>query len=126
MVILEHIYLADKSISLLLQKKSENLNAQEVILGNDKIERLVVNLRHRKVKSPDILLPKGRFKMLSEFKPAFTQQRENLKSSLQDGSIPIDNSILPHSYLGNMTKTDWLYFIIHHAQRHLEQIKERV
>ena len=38
--------------------------------------------------------------------------------------LVIDNRVHKHPSLGEMTVSDWLWFMIRHTERHLEQVKE--
>ena len=86
----------------------------------------MIELRRRKVPAPEFLLPKGLIKNESEFVEKFLKQRGKLVDALENGKITIDNAITPHPLIGEMTKTDWLNFIVYHAERHLLQIKDRL
>lgn len=122
--ILEHLYLTDKIIIAIISTPSENVHTAEDIHGKEKIRTILVDGRNKKIASPEPLKPKGLFPDVVAFEKAFFQQRETLKNSLRRGDITIDNRIHKHPFLGDMTISDWLNFIIHHADRHIEQIKD--
>lgn len=124
MQILEHIYIVDKVIYRLLLKPSDNLSETEELLGDNKIKRLVVEKREYKVAALESLQPKGEITDVLTLETMFTQQRNSIKNDLESGKIIMDNRIHKHPYLGEMTIADWLSFILHHTQRHLEQIKD--
>ncbi len=76
-----------------------------------------------KLKSPDIILP-----------PDEAQEKEALISHLKTVSAKVTAAIerLPLSEvceefvlpdMGELTRTEWIYFIIYHTQRHLHQIE---
>jgi hypothetical protein len=122
--ILEHLYLTDKIIMTIISKPSENIHAAEDIYGTRKIKAILVDERDKKISSPEPLKPKGIFSDVFVGEKAFLQQRDTLKNSLRAGDIIIDNRIHKHPLLGEMTISDWLNFIIHHTERHIEQIKD--
>lgn len=121
---LEHIVLTDKVVSLLLTRTSDSVAENDTIFGQERLEKIIVTLRARKVQAPDFLHPKGSITTFEAFKLQFTSQRDALKKMVEDGSLPLNNAIHKHPYLGEMTVIDWLHFIPLHAQRHFEQIKD--
>ena len=122
--ILEHLYLSDKIIMTIISKPSENIHATEDIYGTRKIKAILVDERDKKISSPEPLKPKGIFSDVFVAEKAFFQQRDTLKNLLRADGIIIDNRIHKHPLLGEMTISDWLNFIIHHTERHIEQIKD--
>jgi hypothetical protein len=122
--ILEHIYMTDRIIHVIVSRPSNNLNHTQEIIGNEKIRKIMVDLRGDKIVSPERLKPKGDIHDVATFEKTFFQQRELLKQEIRAGKIVIDNRIHMHLFLGEMTISDWLNFIVHHTYRHLEQIKD--
>ncbi|RYJ51090.1 DinB family protein [Flavobacterium petrolei] len=124
--ILEHICIVDKvCIAIISRPASENTSALTEIYGNEKLKDALVTNRDRRIESPEILKPKGGVTDVNEFEKMFLYQRNMLKQNLTSGKIIVDNKIHKHPFLGDMTIADWLYFIVHHTQRHTEQIKEK-
>lgn len=121
--ILEHIYLTDKLIRHIAARPSEQVHEGENVLGNKKIRHLLVGGSDRKAEAPNILHPKGNIQDLDTIKEMIKTERNLLKESIVNQQITIDNRLHKHPLLGNMTISDWLYFIIHHSERHLSQIK---
>lgn len=122
--ILEHICMTEKLICVLVTKPSDKTSESNELIGNDKLQKLVVEKREQKVTAPESLYPKGEIKDLKGFEKIFLEQRNLLKQDIQTGKLTIDNRIHKHPMLGEMTINDWLNFLIHHTQRHLEQIKD--
>ncbi|PKB43624.1 DinB family protein [Cellulophaga sp. RHA19] len=123
--ILEHIYITDKVICGIVLKPSDKESITKELFGQNKLENILVHQREIKIKSPNILQPKGNFKNLSEFNSAFTHLRESLKEDIKAEKLIVDNRIHNHPFLGEMTITDWLNFILFHTERHLKQIEEK-
>ncbi len=121
---LEHIILTDKVVGLLLLQDPFSKAETDTIIGQERLEKIIVTLRQRKVMAPDVLQPKGTIKTFEAFREQFTKQRENFKQTVVDGRIVLNSSTHKHPYLGEMTVIDWYHFIPLHAQRHLEQIQE--
>lgn len=122
--ILEHLYLTDRVIFTIISRPSETISPSSEIVGNEALQKILVEKRGHKIISPDMLQPKGEIKDLDALVNLFTSQRETLKKDLLGNKIVIDNRVHKHPFLGEMTIADWLNFTIHHTQRHLEQINE--
>lgn len=121
---LEHIVLTDRVVDLLLMREPNSMAETDTIIGQERLEKIIVTLRARKVAAPDLLLPKGHIKTISAFEEQFTKQREAFKTKVENGQIILNRQSYKHPYLGEMTVIDWYHFIPLHAQRHLEQIKD--
>ncbi|NCP83464.1 MAG: DinB family protein [Bacteroidetes bacterium] len=124
--IAEHIYRADRTFIHVITQDSVKYHESEEIRGSTKIKYLLVDSRARKVKAPDFLEPKGKFSSIQDFENVFLQQRTSLIEKLENGSISDFTAIFPHPFLGELTVTDWLYVILHHTSRHVEQINDRL
>jgi hypothetical protein len=124
--IIEHLYLTDKVIFTIISRPSETIHPDSEIIGNDKLQKILIEQRRRKISSPAMLQPKGEMKDLNALLQLFIHQRESLKNDLLRNTITIDNRVHHHPLLGAMTIADWLNFTTHHTQRHLEQIKDIV
>jgi hypothetical protein len=122
--ILEHIIMTDRIVLSLLLKPSTTVSEKNDLLGFEKLNRLMVDLRGRKIEAPEMLQPKGNIRDLEEFKKTFLEQRELLKNNISSGKIVIDNRIHKHPVLGEMAIRDWMNFIPLHARRHLDQAKD--
>jgi hypothetical protein len=124
--VLEHICITEKVVSKLVAKPSEQIHESAELFGAGKLNHLVVAKRAFKVKAPEMLNPKGDIKDLEAFEQVFTKQRNELKQGIIQGNISVDNRIHKHPYLGEMTISDWLHFMISHTQRHIEQIQDHL
>ncbi len=122
--IIEHLYLTDKIIYTIIYRPSETINSATEIVGKNAIQKAMIGQRDKKIKSPDIVNPKGEIKNLSILLDKFVSQRDTWKNDLLTDKILIDNRVHKHPVLGEMTISDWLNFAIHHSQRHFEQIKD--
>ena len=126
MQILEHICLAETSIGRILTRPADKVSDQREIVGKEKMRRLVVDERSRKIAAPDRMVPTGAIATLADFERTFTAQRDALKSDLSSGAKVIDNRVFAHPAFGEMTIADWMYFSINHTERHLDQIRENL
>ncbi len=124
--IAEHIYLTDKIIVAIISQPTQKKHHDNELMGNEKLQQILLAEQKAKVKAPEILEPKGIINDTSTFERLFSEQRNLIKQAIENAEIVIDNRLHKHPMLGEMTISDWLYFLIHHSQRHLEQIKERL
>jgi hypothetical protein len=122
--VFEHICLTEALVIGLLQRPSEEVHDTGEVHGSSKLRHLIVNKRATKLQAPERLHPKGALANEAAFETTFTAQRNALKEALADGRIITDNRMYPHPSLGKMTVSDWLFFLVHHTERHVEQLKE--
>lgn len=126
MEILEHVCTVDRVCMAIVSRPSDHRAEKKEMVGDERLKHVMVSRRDIKVDSPDILKPKGALKDIATFEEVFTGQREQLKQQLKEGTIIPDNRVNKHPFIGEMTYVDWLYFMLRHAERHLEQIKDIV
>ena len=122
---LEHIVITEIAVYRILMKEpatNSGVTTAEKI-GKEKIEKLMLD-RSRKTESPDEVKPIGRFDSIEELKEKFKGNRDRIIEALKNDSIIFDSQIIVHPSLGEMTKKDWLHFMIHHCDRHNKQIEE--
>ncbi|MBA3705343.1 MAG: DinB family protein [Bacteroidetes bacterium] len=123
----EHIFIVDtsvsKSITAQVSEKTENDKIE--LFGEGKLNHLLVNKRTTlKVVAPDFALPTGRFKTLEEAKQNINAIINKIIVYLDTHKVDEDCQTIKHFRLGEMTKTDWVHFLIHHTNRHILQIEE--
>ncbi len=121
--VLEHICLTDRIIHRIVSKPTEKVSPSNEIIGDTKLKRIIEE-RENKIDAPDIVKPKGDIHDVDTFEKLLLEQRDLLKHDLKSGKIDVDNRMVKHFYLGEMTISDWLNLIIHHTRRHLKQIEE--
>lgn len=119
---LEHIFIVEAGIIKTLRIESQSQEGAESLVNRGKVEGFLQN-RGLKIDAPDFTEPKGRFKSLEELKTAFLTKREELNILMTNTNL-LDGVIVKHPRLGDMTKTDWIHFLIQHTNRHLEQVIE--
>ncbi len=120
---LEHIFIVEAGIvkTLKIQASPDAAGAESVINRN-KVEKIMQN-REMKVDAPDFTIPTGRFKSLEEGKAAFIKKRAELSEIIKNVNLN-DGIIVKHPKLGDLTKADWVHFLIQHTDRHINQIIE--
>lgn len=122
MQVLEHVCITEKLVGNLLLTPFETVAPGHTVLGEEKLRKLIVRDTEHKVKAPESLQPKGEITDIQTFERTFLYQRNQLKKNLLTGQIVIDNRSRKHPFLGEMTVSDWLYFIPFHNERHQAQI----
>ena len=122
--VLEHLLITERYVLDLLTKPGEKVADTHELHGSDRLHRILVDLRGRRVKAPDMLEPRGNMSDLNEFTTEFLKIRTGLATDLENGKIVIDTRVHSHPVLGEMTVSDWLHFLISHARRHMEQIRD--
>jgi hypothetical protein len=122
--ILEHIVIVEGGCYKLLTKSSENVAETPEIFGQEKLNKLLIERRERKVVAPEGLHPKGEIKDVASFEKTFLEQRNLFKQNINSNKIIVDNRTHKHPFLGEMTISDWVHFIPMHTKRHVEQIKD--
>ena len=121
--VLEHVCLTERGIFAMLGRPGTQQHSEEELYGAQRIKQVMVHERGKKMEAPEGLKPKGKISDLESFESLLRAQREKLKEDLLAGRIAVDTRVFKHSYLGEMTISDWLYFVIHHAERHALQIE---
>ena len=121
----EHICLVNHNIAQLIQTPppASHENKLSELYGEGKLNHLLVTKRDMKRVAPEKVTPKGIFKTPGEAKEAIYRDTETILRTLEATSIGQQTHTIPHHALGEMTKTDWLHFMIAHTQRHLLQIE---
>ena len=79
--ILEHIYLTDKIISKLISTPSKNQSDTNEIIGSEELEDVLIGKKSPKVKTPEMLSPKGIINNIQDFKNIFLEEKMEVGSS---------------------------------------------
>jgi hypothetical protein len=125
----EHICLVNGNVGKLIQAPPPSSppateNKPSELYSEGKLNHLLVNKREMKRVSPKFVEPKGIFKSAEEAKTVIGKETEQLLHVLNTTDIARQTHTIPHHALGEMTKTDWIHFMIAHTQRHLLQIED--
>lgn len=76
--------------------------------------------------APETVLPKGGEKKVSEMVAALRLQRDALKEAIQTTNLSEACTTRKHPALGTLTRLEWIHFIIHHTERHRQQMERLV
>ncbi len=124
----EHIFLINRAVikgvtEPVPAERCENTKTE--LFGEGKLNYLLVAKRIEfKAPAPDFSVPKGRFKNGTEAIEAITTLMNQAVTFLDANDITQDTHTTVHMRLGDMTKTDWVHFLIAHTNRHIEQIED--
>ncbi|MDQ3048451.1 MAG: DinB family protein [Bacteroidota bacterium] len=124
---LEHLFLVDSNVArvILTPSADTNVNTTAELFGEGKLNHLLVAKRIEfKVPAPEFVSPTGRFNSLEEVREQITQTISKIILNLEENDITKETRTLKHPRLGEMTKTDWVHFMIAHTNRHIQQIGE--
>jgi uncharacterized damage-inducible protein DinB len=124
---MEHIVITEVGVYRILCK--ENSESASRIAEHDEVvgKKFIADQQaDRNVKrvSPDSVKPMGRFSNLEELKDKFQSNRKRICDGLRNNEFVFDKQLFKHPVLGELTKKDWLNFMIHHTERHRAQIED--
>jgi DinB superfamily len=122
---LEHIAIVDKQVLLSMLKMPDATHDVDYYYGQNKLQKIIVDFRNRKkITAPISVQPKGIYTNIADWQQAFTITRNKWLDYIGNQKIIVDNRYQEHPFLGNLTMSDWCYFIISHADRHCLQLQE--
>lgn len=122
----EHILLVNSTVYRFLQSPPPTLADNKVseLHSEGKMNHILVTKRDIKRIAPEWVVPKSIFKTGEEAKQAIQKDTTGLLNILEKTDISKETHTVAHPAIGEMTKTDWMHFLISHTQRHLFQIEE--
>lgn len=122
--VLEHVLVTERVVLMMLGRPATNRGSSLEQVGDNFLEGFLKDRVNRKFKAPETLEPKGKIKNSDQFLSSLSAQREKLKDNLNSGNLLVDERLYKHLIIGEMSVSDWLYFLIRHSQRHIDQIFE--
>jgi DinB superfamily len=122
--IVEHIYKVEIAVYKSINKPTDLHSDTQYLIGEEKLNRIIVAMRARKTIAPQGFAPTGIFTNVNYALNKILTLRNKWKTDFDENKIIVDNRVVVHPYLGNMTITDWLYFVLAHSERHYFQIAE--
>jgi hypothetical protein len=118
----EHILLLETQVNKTLPfahktERQPDLKAEPVRQGLSDLSRKFV--------APEFIMPGKGDKNKDLIIANLAQQRQILKGYIE--STDLNETVdYKHPVIGSMTRYEWVYFLIHHAQRHLAQMKQQI
>lgn len=116
----EHMIVVEKMVEKVLQLPSQPSH-RAIDAKVTTIKEALLNF-NEKYQTTEMFLPTGRYTQ-EEAVLLFCEQREKIWTT---GDFKHLYDAIEHPFFGKLTKTEWVYFCIYHAQRHLEQMKKAV
>lgn len=120
--IVEHILLSDIAVLRILQGELSFVGRK-----NDEKVPLIKNAlsnRSSKLEAPSASIPSDSIKDPFSLQQKIMRERNSIiqfLATIQEDSLCISK---PHRFLGELTITEWLWFLICHTERHIQQIGE--
>jgi hypothetical protein len=118
-MVAQHILLLETQVNHALQK-AEKTN-RPIDLKIAPVKQGMENLE-LKFSAPDFIIPDTDHKNRQELIDALKKQRDILKKIIQTTDLE-EMPTYKHPVIGGMTRLEWIYFNIHHAQRHVRQLQ---
>jgi len=118
----EHILILELAIKNLLRGKTEKCERNPT----EMVEKIKYRFSDydRKYTAGERIRPKGIIKDKEVMQREFQNNRKELLTMLKNGSLQELCLDYPHAIFGTLTRIEWYYFCIFHAERHLHQMKE--
>ncbi len=125
--IVEHVFLINKAVYKVLTtpppaERMENTLSE--LLGEQKINKLLVINRSHKVAAPDFSKPTGHFTNITDANQNIQSITDKIVGHINSNKIEEESHTIKHPMLGEMTKVDWVHFMISHTDRHILQVEE--
>jgi len=124
--LVEHIIIVETAVRMKLfqlsQSQPEPIKSQ---LANEQVNDLIKN-KNRKVKAPDMFVPKGIFKDKTSAMEAFKQSRLETEDFVQKNKTPLNEIGFPHFAVGMLNGENWVAFMAGHCERHTAQMEDRI
>lgn len=118
----EHMLISEQSVTGALKGAAEPVKDRAPNSKVPDISRSFMDFdkRLRVTGEPDTL--KGGYKSTADFSKAFRQNREIIKDTLRKEPVDWLCKDMEHPVFGFMTRIEWVYYLIYHTERHLQQI----
>ncbi len=124
----EHVIVAETGSGKLLRGKliREEATPELIETARDGYARVDRRLLKREgvFQAPDFVLPTGRWTTPDEMSAAFNETRQATLEFLRATALDLTRFVAPHPALGPLNGDSWLYFLIRHCTRHIDQIDE--
>jgi len=89
-----------------------------------KLKHLLINKRDVKLDAPDLFVARGQFVDARFAFDRLVIVRDGVMRLLSGDAGKFDGYLFRHPRLGNMTRLDWVWFCIAHADRHVMQMRD--
>jgi len=123
----EHVYLIAEIVLKVfvtppVTEKTEDSPTE--LFGEQKLNKLLITNRAFKAPAPDFVSPKGRFANSADAMENINRIIGEIIQHINANTIEKETQTIKHPVLGEMTKVDWVHFMISHTNRHILQIED--
>lgn len=115
---LEHLVVVEKMVEKVLTLSSQPVT-RAIDAKVSTMKEALLNF-HEKYQTSEMFLPTGKYQP-AEAIELFCEQRDRIWKT---GDFKHLYDAIEHPFFGKLTKTEWVYFCVYHAQRHFEQMKK--
>jgi hypothetical protein len=124
----EHVTVAETGSGKLLRGKlTRELAPLELLAATEGAAARIdarLQTRNQILPAPEFVLPTGRWQTPREVVAIFEESRNATIDFLLSTDLDLDRYAAPHPALGPLTGYQWAYFMVRHAERHVDQIEE--
>lgn len=116
----EHIWLLESFINTILpfSHATGRQHDQKIAAIKSGMENTT-----RKFIAPEFIHPTSTIKTPGSMIQKIVEQRNQLKEIIRHSDLS-ETTDSAHPSIGEMTRMEWIYFIIHHASRHVQQMQK--
>jgi len=118
----EHILITEQAVCKALQGPAHPITDRAPDSKLQQISQAFLELDQRLRVNGEPETLDGGYENIATFNPAFRQNREDIKTALQQAPLEWLCEKLEHSSFGYLTRLEWAYYLIYHTERHLQQI----
>lgn len=117
----EHLYILEYGVCKILagETKENNRDPEQKIA----LMAQAMSNFEQKIIAPDFTQPAGKVRSTAEMIEKHQKVRQNLLELSQIYDLGAACVSAKHPYFGVLTRIEWIYMIILHCQRHLQQMK---
>ena len=121
-----HLCLLEEHVLGLVLVADERVDGPVQTWDEGKMKHILVTKREHRYEAPDLFVPRNEFLDAEEAFEHLRLVRSEFERVLSEQVFIFDGRLFPHPRLGMLTRLDWLWFIVAHADRHLLQMRDIV
>jgi len=118
----EHVLIYEQQVVKALQGAAEPVKDRAPDSKVNDISHSFFDFEKRLTVTGDPDTLEGGYTNVADFSKTFRQNREDIKAILHKEPIDWLCKALEHPIFGFMTRMEWVYYLIYHTERHLQQI----
>lgn len=117
----EHLVMFEKFVVIFLNgetKSKERSSAERISTVHQAFQDL-----EKKYVAPATVIPSGKLTDKNEIISRLKSAREKIIEAIATHDLNLICATYRHFAFGELSKLEWIYFTIHHSERHLHQLK---